>query len=193
MKFPLGNLLKEETRVLAKKYNIPVADKPESQDICFIPDGNYRKFLSNYKGFNRPGNILDINNNIIGKHNGIENYTVGQRKHINVSINEPLYVTKISKDSNEIIVGKKMDLEAKEIYLDKLNWLGEKFYEKNKVYNNLNFKVRARQEAIKGKLEILSNDQGKVILDNPALAVSKGQGCVFYNNAGQLLGGGWIK
>ena len=191
--FPLGDLSKEETRLLAKKYEIPVANKPESQDICFIPDGNYRKFLSKYKGFKKPGNILDMKNNIIGKHKGIENYTVGQRKHINVSINEPLYVVKINKENNSIVVGKKDSLKSKQIKIHQINWLGKKSFLKNKVYKNLNIKVRARQEPIKGTLELLENKEGKVLLNDYTYAVSKGQGCVFYDNQDQLLGGGWIK
>ncbi|MDA9708608.1 tRNA 2-thiouridine(34) synthase MnmA, partial [Alphaproteobacteria bacterium] len=191
--FPLGNLLKEETRLFAKKYDIPVANKPESQDICFIPDGNYRNFLSKHKGFSIPGDILDTNNNIIGKHDGIENYTVGQRKHINVSINEPLYVIKINKENNTIIVGKKDALKSKEIKIHQINWLGKKSFLKEKIYKNLNIKVRARQEPIKGTLELLENKEGKVLLNEYTYAVSKGQGCVFYNNEDQLLGGGWIK
>ena len=193
LKFPLGDLLKEETRSLAKKFAIPVADKPESQDICFIPDGNYRKFLSKYKGFKKTGNILDTKNNLLGKHDGIENYTIGQRKHINVSINKPLYVIKIIKETNNIIVGEKEDLKSSVIHIDQLNWLGDKIYIKNKYCDNLNIKVRARQKTIKGKLEFLGNNHGKVLLDEHTYAVSKGQGCVFYNNEDQLLGGGWIK
>ena len=191
--FPLGDLSKKETRLLAEKFKIPVANKPESQDICFIPDGNYRNFLSKYRGFQKPGNIFDINNKIIGKHNGIENYTVGQRKHINVSINEPLYVVKISKSNNSIIVGKKEELKSKEIKISQINWLGKKSFLKNKVCENLNIKVRARQKTIKGRLEFLENKEGKVLLNEHTYSVSKGQGCVFYNNEDQLLGGGWIK
>ena len=191
--FPLGDLSKNETRLLAKKYKIPVADKPESQDICFIPDGNYRNFLSKFKGFKKAGNILDKKNNVIGKHDGIENFTVGQRKHINVSINEALYVTKINKLDNTIVVGKKEELKSKEINISQINWLGKKSILKNKFYENLNIKVRARQDPIKGKLEFLENNEGKVVLNEYTYAVSKGQGCVFYNNQDQLLGGGWIK
>ena len=191
--FPLGDLSKEETRLLAKRYEIPVADKPESQDICFIPDGKYRNFLSKYKGFKIAGDILDIENNVIGKHEGIENYTVGQRKHINVLINKPLYVIKINKSNNSIVVGKKDALKSKEIKIHKINWLGKKSILKNKVHKNLNIKVRARQKPIKGTLEFLENNEGKVYLNEYTYAVSKGQGCVFYNNEDQLLGGGWIK
>ena len=191
--FPLGDLSKKDTRLLAKKYNIPVADKPESQDICFIPDGNYRGFLSKYKGFKQPGNILDSKNNIIGIHEGIENYTIGQRKHINVSINKPLYVIKINKSNNSIVVGDRENLKSKEINIHQINWLGKKSFLKNKFYENLNVKVRARQKPIKGNLELLENGEGKVLLNEYTYAVSKGQGCVFYNNEDQLLGGGWIK
>lgn len=193
LNFPLGNLSKEETRSIAKKYKIPVANKPESQDICFIPDGNYRNFLSNYKGFKKPGYILDTNNNILGMHDGIENYTIGQRRHINVPINKPLYVVRINKIKNSIVVGNKEELKSKEIYIDQINWLGEKSYFKNRVCNDLNIKVRARQKCIKGKLVFLENKRGKVFLNESTYAVSKGQGCVFYNNNDQLLGGGWIK
>ena len=191
LKFPLGDLLKEETRALAKKYNIPVAEKPESQDICFIPDGNYRKFLSKFDGFNKPGNILDTDSNIIGKHNGIENYTIGQRKHINVSINEPLYVLRILANENNIVVGKKEELGSKEVFIEKLNWLGTKHSNLN--YDNLNIKVRARQKTVKGSLKFLTDLTGRVLLKDETHAVAKGQGCVFYNDSDQLLGGGWIK
>ena len=146
------------------------------------------KFLSKYKGFKKPGNILDTKNNVIGKHDGIENYTTGQRKHINVSINKALYVVKINKLNNSIVVGNKEDLKSKEINIHQINWLGKKSFLKNKVYENLNIKVRARQEPIKGKLEFLENREGKVSLNEYTYAVSKGQGCVFYNNEDQLLG-----
>ena len=191
LKFPLGDLLKEQTRALAKKYSIPVAEKPESQDICFIPDGNYRKFLSKFEGFNKPGNILDIENNIIGQHKGIENYTVGQRKHINVNLNEPLYVIKILVNENSIMVGKKEQLGSKEFFIENLNWLGPR--QSNLNYGNLNIKVRARQKPVRGFLTILENLKGKVVLEDNTNSVAKGQGCVFYNDAEQLLGGGWIK
>ena len=193
LKFPLGNLLKHETRTLAKKYDIPVADKPESQDICFIPDGNYRKFLSKYEGFNKPGDILNTSGKAIGKHNGIENYTIGQRKHINVNVNKALYVIEIVKKNNTIVVGEKSDLRSQQIYINDLNWLGTKEDLRESNYKNLKIKVRARQTPINGKLKFLDKNQGRVLLDHDAYAVSKGQGCVFYSENDQLLGGGWIK
>ena len=192
LKFPLGDLLKEETRELAKKFNISVAEKPESQDICFIPDGNYRNFLSHYKGFKTPGNIVDTDNKILGKHNGIENYTIGQRKQINVSVNQPLYVLRIKKEENIIVVGNKSELASKEVNLENINWLG-KNEKDNYAEKIINIKVRARQNPVKGKLYIMKNMTGKVLLDIETSAVSKGQGCVFYNDKEQLLGGGWIK
>ena len=192
LKFPLGDYLKNETRALAKRYGIPNADKPESQDICFIPDGNYRNFLSKFKGFNKEGNILDQDNNIIGKHGGIENYTVGQRKRLNIFNKEPLYVTKIKESDNSIVVGQKKDLNSQEIFIDKLNWIGSKRKYYKNICEDLFIKVRARQIPIKGCLQFLENHQGRVILDDSAHSVAKGQGCVFYNKNDQLLGGGWI-
>ena len=143
------------------------------------------------KVIDKPGNILDTENNIIGRHKGIENYTVGQRKHINVNMNEPLYVIKILADENSIIVGEKEKLGSKEVFIESLNWLGPKHSKLN--YDNLNIKVRARQKTVKGSLTVLENFTGKVLLENETSSVAKGQGCVFYNNEDQLLGGGWIK
>lgn len=192
LKFPLGDLLKSETRSLAKKYNIPVADKPESQDICFIPDGNYRKFLTSFKTIKKKGSILDIDNNILGKHDGIENYTIGQRKYINVGSNKPLYVIKILKKENNIVVGNKEDLYSKEIFIEDLNWLGPKNKSNGKGMKGLYVKVRARQTPVKGCLEIREEKLGKIVLETNTKSISKGQGCVFYNDREQLLGGGWI-
>ena len=192
LKFPLGVLDKVETRKLAHKFEINVADKPESQDICFIPNGNYTEFLKKYSGFGIKGDIVDKNNNILGQHLGIENYTVGQRKRLNIAIGKPLYVINILKEENKIIVGEKKDLEEEIINIKEFNWLGPAYYSKKKILKNLLIKVRARQKPTLGNLELLGNNMARVILEHKTSGVAKGQGCVIYDKNEQMLGGGWI-
>ena len=193
LKFPLGNLNKKFTRELAEKYKIPVADKPESQDICFIPDGNYRNFLKKYSGFGIKGNILDYNGNILASHDGIENYTVGQRKHLKIAIGKPLYVLKIIKETNTVIVGEKSKLKFESFAVSDFNWLGDNSISENDIIRNVLIKVRARHVPVKGQINILNNKNAKVKLYQPVEGVAKGQGCVVYKQNGQLLGGGWIQ
>ncbi|PPR26913.1 MAG: tRNA-specific 2-thiouridylase MnmA [Alphaproteobacteria bacterium MarineAlpha9_Bin4] len=194
LKFPLGDFKKSETRELAIKYDIPVANKLESQDICFIPDGNYRNFLKKYAGLGEIGNIEDEHRNILGKHNGIENYTVGQRKHLNISTGEPLYVLKILKESNKIIVGKKSKLKSNSFILNNFNWLGRGNISEHSILKKVLIKVRARHIPVEGEVYLYDNKKNaKVILNDPAYGVAKGQGCVLYKQNGQLLGGGWIQ
>ena len=192
LKFPLGNLDKSETRKLAHKFQIKIADKPESQDICFIPDGNYTKFLSKFSGFGIKGNIVNNDGKVLGQHNGIENYTVGQRKRLNIALGKPMYVTNIIKKENKIIVGEKVELEEETINIKEFNWLGPTRSKTLKKYENLFIKVRARQKPTVGKLELLKNNKATVTLDHKTTGVAKGQGCVIYNKNQQLLGGGWI-
>ena len=192
LKFPLGEFKKTETRDLAKKFNIPVARKPESQDICFIPDGNYRNFLKKYSGFGKKGNIEDEEGNILSIHDGIENYTVGQRKYLNVAFGEPLYVIKIIKKENKIIVGNKIRLESKSFSIRNFNWLGSGSLSEGNRLSNVLIKVRARHAPVEGQVELIDNKNANVKLLEPANGVAKGQGCVIYKKNGQLLGGGWI-
>ncbi len=192
LKFPLGNLDKSETRKLAHKFEIDVANKPESQDICFIPNGNYTSFLSKFSGFGIEGDIVDKDDIVLGKHNGIENYTVGQRKRLNIAIGKPMFVTSIIKKENKIVVGEKKELEEETINIKEFNWLGPYEKEKKTHYKNLFVKVRARQKPTIGHLELLNNNKARVTLEHKTSGVAKGQGCVIYNKNQQLLGGGWI-
>ena len=158
LKFPLGKLTKKDTRELADKYNISVANKTESQDICFIPDGNYRNFLKKYEGFGKKGEILTTKGEVVGEHFGLENYTIGQRKHLNLNMQEPRYVVKIMKEDNILVVGSKNDLIGCQVRIREFNWLGPD--EKNLKMDSLNnilIKVRARQEPVRGKLIINNN------------------------------------
>ncbi len=191
LRFPLGGLLKSETRDIAKKLNLNVADKPDSQDICFVPDGNYVSVIEKFRpeAFKK-GNIKNLNGDVLGVHDGIVNFTIGQRKGIKIAAKEPLYVINIDANKNEIIVGSKNDLLKKEIILRDLNLLVDKNFFKNEIFA----KVRSTGKLIKSKLNFRN---GKTILNllEDEHGISPGQACVFYSkdmHGYKVLGGGWI-
>ena len=193
LRFPLGDLQKKETREIARELNLNVADKPDSQDICFVPNGDYASVIRKFKPESyKKGNIKDLNGKVIGTHEGIINFTIGQRKGIKIANKEPLYIVKINSFKNEIIVGNKHDLEVDEIKLRNLNFLCDDI----KKYNsNLFAKIRSTGELIKTKISFVDNIV-KVKLDKKESGVSPGQACVFYSKdsvGDKVLGGGWIE
>ena len=193
LRFPLGDLLKDETRDIARKLDLNVADKPDSQDICFVPNGDYASVIEKFRpnSFNK-GNIKDMDGKVIGVHDGIINYTIGQRKGIKISDKDPLYVIKIVADKNEIIVGGKQHLTKTKIDLKNLNIITK---DKKDFEEDLFVKVRSTGRLIKAKIEI-NNTLAKVDLLEEEQGIAPGQACVFYlkNNQGyKVLGGGWIK
>ena len=193
LRFPLGDLQKKETREIARELNLNVADKPDSQDICFVPNGDYASVIRKLKPESyKKGNIKDLNDKVIGTHEGIINFTIGQRKGIKIANKEPLYIVKINSLKNEIIVGNKHDLEVDEIKLRNLNFLCDDI----KKYNsNLFAKIRSTGELIKTKISFVDNIV-KVKLDKKENGVSPGQACVFYSKdsvGDKVLGGGWIE
>jgi tRNA-specific 2-thiouridylase len=191
LRFPLGKMRKKETRELALKLNLNVADKPDSQDICFVPNGDYVSVINKFRPetFNK-GNIIDIDGKIIGEHDGIINFTIGQRKGIKISSDCPLYVIRLDAKKNEVTVGKKEFLLIKKINLRNVSVL-------DKIENNGNLfvKVRSTGRLIRSKIKKLDNEKAEVILLEKETGVSPGQACVFYskNEIGdKVLGGGWI-
>ncbi len=191
LRFPLGEIDKSETRSIAQKLKLNVADKPDSQDICFVPNGDYSSVIKKFRPESfKPGKILDISGNQIGEHEGIINYTIGQRKGIKISNDKPLYVVNINADHNTIIVGAKEFLEIKEIKLRDLNFLGNK----QDFTNPINIKVRSTGRLLKAKIKILDKSAMIEILDSET-GISPGQACVFYSKddfGDKVLGGGWI-
>ena len=191
LRFPLGGMLKDETRNIAKQLDLNVADKPDSQDICFVPNGDYASVIKKFKPESfKPGKILDLNGKEIGVHEGIINYTIGQRKGIKIANNNPLYVINIDADTNTIIVGNKEYWEVKEIKLRDLNILGSK-KEFDKV---INIKVRSTGRLLKAKINLFESYADVRILDKET-GISPGQACVFYSKddiGDKVLGGGWI-
>ena len=191
LRFPLGEIDKSETRSIAQKLKLNVADKPDSQDICFVPNGDYSSVIKKFRPESfKPGKILDVSGNQIGEHEGIINYTIGQRKGIKISNDKPLYVVNINADHNTIIVGAKEFLEIKEIKLRDLNFLGNK----QDFTNPINIKVRSTGRLLKAKMTVLS-DAAKVEILESETGISPGQACVFYSKddfGDKVLGGGWI-
>tara|TARA_Y100000590_G_scaffold4174_1_gene5521 strand:- start:1317 stop:2432 length:1116 start_codon:yes stop_codon:yes gene_type:complete len=191
LRFPLGGMMKKETREIAKKLNLNVADKPDSQDICFVPNGDYVSVIKKFRpdAF-RKGNIKNLNGKVIGVHDGIVNFTIGQRRGIKIAEKDPLYVLEINSDKNEIIVGSKEKLIKRKIELRDINILTNK----NDFNQEIFIKIRSTGKLIKSKLSIFNN-KGNVELLEDEYGISPGQACVFYkkdNNGDKLLGGGWI-
>ena len=191
LRFPLGGMLKSETRKIANNLNLNVADKPDSQDICFVPNGDYVSVIGKLKPDSfKKGNIKDKNGKVLGVHNGIINFTIGQRKGIKVAASEALYVTDIDPAKNEIIVGNKKELIKKNILLRDVNILCEKKIFENEIF----VKVRSTGKLIKSKIEINNNKANLKLLEDE-YGISPGQACVFYSKdeyGDKVLGGGWI-
>ena len=191
LRFPLGGLMKSETRQIAKELSLNVADKPDSQDICFVPNGDYASVIKKIKpeAFKK-GNIKNVKGKVLGVHDGIINFTIGQRKGIKISSTDPLYVIDINAGKNEIIIGSKEDLVKKEIFLKDLNFLDELDVFKSDIY----VKVRSTGRLLKSKL-VIKNDKAILKLYENEYGISPGQACVFYKKDSfgeKVLGGGWI-
>ena len=191
LRFPLGQIDKSETRAIAEKLKLNVASKPDSQDICFVPNGDYASVIKKFRPESfKPGKILDIKGNQIGEHEGIINYTIGQRKGIKIASNNPFYVVNIDADNNTIIVGNKDCLEVKQIKLRDLNILGSH----KELKEIIHIKVRSTGRHLKAKIDIQETTANVEILDKET-GVSPGQACVFYSKdkiGDKVLGGGWI-
>ncbi len=191
LRFPLGGMMKNQTREIAKKLNLNVADKPDSQDICFVPNGDYVSVIQKLRpdAF-RKGNIKNLDGKVIGVHNGIVNFTIGQRRGIKIAEKDPLYVIKIDPNNNEIIVGPRDNLIKTKIKLRELNLLSSKVNFDKEIL----VKIRSTGKLIKSKIMIKENKAEVELLENE-YGISPGQACVFYdkdNYGYKILGGGWI-
>ena len=191
LRFPLGQIQKDETRKIASELKLNVANKPDSQDICFVPNGDYASVIKKFvPGSFQKGEISDTSGKIIGEHEGIINFTIGQRKGIRIAHNEPLYVIDIDAKKNKIIVGSKKFLNIKRIFIKDLNILSEK----DSLNENLFIKVRSTGKLIKAKVS-LNNQKAEVNLLEEEAGISPGQACVLYSKnkfGDKVLGGGWI-
>lgn len=190
--FPLGNYKKEQTRKLAAEFGLHIAAKPDSQDVCFISSGDYRDVINELRpGINKEGKILHIDGFELGKHNGITNYTIGQRRKVGVSFNEPLYVTKIDSVNNIVYVGPESAVVSTSFFIKDLNWLID-----NKDFNieteEVAVKIRSTHSKTPAKIiKLKDSNKIQVKLLYPEKAITPGQACVIYHN-NRVLGGGWI-
>ncbi|MBP7190266.1 MAG: tRNA 2-thiouridine(34) synthase MnmA [Rickettsiaceae bacterium] len=190
LRFPLGGMKKDETRKIAEKFGLVVADKPDSQDICFVPDGSYARLVEKLRpGSNKEGKIVHIDGFELGKHNGIINYTIGQRRKIGIAFNDPLYVVRIDPEANIVYVGPESALGSTEFVIKEVNWLGVG----DKPVGNFEVKVktRYRQDFFDATIVPMEDNMMRVILHSEQKSITPGQACVIYDGT-RLLGGGWI-
>jgi tRNA-specific 2-thiouridylase len=194
--FPLGALPKSDVRVLARAMGLAVADKPDSQDICFVPNGNYAQTIERLKpGALQPGEIVHLDGRVLGEHAGVINYTVGQRRGLGVATGDPLFVVRIDADTRRVIVGPRSALATAALTLRDVNWLGDAPLSLGRDALTLHVRIRSTQEPEPAELHVASDGTVRVTLAAPALGVARGQACVLYEDAtptSRILGGGWI-
>ena len=195
LRFPLGHLKsKAETRALAARHGLSVADKPDSQDICFVPDGNYASVIEKLRpGAAEQGEIVHADGRVLGRHNGVIHYTIGQRRGLGIGgLEEPLYVVKLNVDACQVIVGPKEMLTTRIIPVREINWLGDAPLTSQPDWK-VSVKVRSTRPPSEAIIRPLSDTTAEVELLSPEEGVSPGQACVFYQTGGtRVFGGGWI-
>ena len=194
--FPLGEMLKSEVRDIARDANLYVADKQESQEICFVPDGNYSGFIDRFLAHEnrsdetpKGGDIVNKKGEKIGEHAGIHRYTIGQRRGLGIAHEKPLYVVQIERAKNQIIAGEKEELDSYEFTAKGVNWVAFDAPEKPV---RAGVKVRYRHEPAPALVYALPNNRARIVFDEPQAAITPGQATVFYNGE-ETVGGGWIE
>ena len=195
LRFPLGHLpSKDATRKLAARYGLAVADKPDSQDICFVPNGNYASVIEKLRpGAAEPGQIVHVDGRVLGEHEGVIHYTIGQRRGLGIGgLSEPLYVVKLDVDAKQVIVGPKELLATRVVPVREINWLGDEAFTSKEEWH-VSVKVRSTRPPREAIIRPISETEAKVELLTAEEGVSPGQACVFYETGGsRILGGGWI-
>ncbi len=187
--FPLGELTKDEVRKIAESNGFINANKPDSQDICFVPDGDYVGALKRFTGKEyEPGQFVDTNGNVLGKHKGIVSYTIGQRKGLGIAYEHPLYVVELDVPNNKVILGKNEDLFSKEALVENINWIDP---EDDRTEIRCKAKVRYRMTEQPCVVKKIDATKALVIFDEPQRAITPGQSAVFYEDE-VVLGGGTI-
>src|SRR5205823_1520628 len=196
LRFPLGERTKAETRELARKFGLSVADKHDSQDICFVPSGRYTEVIERLRpGAAEPGEIVDLDGRVLGRHNGIIHFTVGQRRGIGIAAGRPLYVVRLDAERRRVVVGPREALTTRKILLRDVNWIGDGDLETALAGREVFVKVRSTRAP---QPAWLADGPDGVVVDllEGEDGVSPGQACVFYAAAGgqaRVLGGGFIK
>jgi tRNA-specific 2-thiouridylase len=195
LRFPLGSLTKAETRALAARFDLGVADKPDSQDICFVPDGRYAGLVERLRPeAGEPGDIVHIDGRVLGRHHGLMHFTVGQRKGLGIGGGEPLFVVRLDAARRQVVVGPRAALGVDRIRLDNINWLGDAPFGDEPI--PVRVKVRSTRPPVPGLLAGFGQGGAEIRLDTPEEGVAPGQACVFHGaapDATRILGGGWIR
>ncbi|MSO85188.1 MAG: tRNA 2-thiouridine(34) synthase MnmA [Rhodospirillales bacterium] len=192
LRFPLGDMDKDQTRALASRLKVPVAAKPDSQDICFVPDGNYARAVERLRpGVAAAGEIVDLKGRTLGRHQGIIHFTVGQRRGLdlgNAGHGEPLYVVRIEAETARVVVGPRAALMRSSLTAKDVNWLDAPPDDSAAI----TVKVRSTQPAVPATVRALPEGHAEVVFAEPQGAIAPGQACVFYAGS-RVLGGGWIE
>jgi tRNA-specific 2-thiouridylase len=192
--FPLGELTKREVREIARRLAVPVAEKPESQEICFVPSGSYVRFIENYlqeQGSaleTGAGEIVLTSGEVVGRHEGLHHYTVGQRRGLGVAIGRPVFVVALDRERNRLILGEDAELHSTTCEVRDVNWIA---WEKPEGPVEARVRIRNRHEAAEATVTALAEKTARVIFREPQRAITPGQAAVFYSGE-RVLGGGWI-
>ncbi|MEO0744820.1 MAG: tRNA 2-thiouridine(34) synthase MnmA [Pseudomonadota bacterium] len=195
LRFPLGHLpSKDDTRALAAKYGLAVADKPDSQDICFVPNGDYAAVIRKLRPeAAAPGDIVDVEGRVLAQHDGVINYTIGQRKGLGIGgLSDPLYVVKLDADTRRVIVGPREMLATRTVPVREVNWLGDAPFDSAEAWH-VAVKVRSTRPPTDAVIRPTGPNEAVVELVAAEAGVSPGQACVFYDrDSSRIFGGGWI-
>ena len=188
--FPLGTMRKTEVRSLARELNLPAAERPESQEICFVPNDDYRSFLKEHApGTLTPGEMVMIDGTVVGRHDGVAFFTVGQRRHLGVAAGERLYVVKTEPDTNRIVLGKHSELATREMKVSQVNFIGiDSLHDPMKAM----VKIRYRSSLVSAVIKPAGPDRVQIVFDQPVHGVCPGQAAVFYDGD-MVVGGGTIE
>jgi tRNA-specific 2-thiouridylase len=200
--FPLGEMTKQEVRALARRLAVPVAEKPESQEICFVPSGGYVRFIESYlqeqgtapdadsnaRKLGEPGDIVTTSGQALGRHHGLHNYTVGQRSGLGVAVGRPIYVVALDRETNRLIVGDDSELRSSVCEVRDVNWIP---FEPPATPVRASVRIRNRHEPAEAEITPLGDASARVAFQQPQRAITPGQAAVFYSGE-RVLGGGWI-
>jgi tRNA-uridine 2-sulfurtransferase len=200
--FPLGEMTKQEVRDIARRLAVPVADKPESQEICFVPSGSYVRFIESYLreqgsdavgGSNElklgePGEIVTTSGEVLGRHNGLHNYTVGQRRGLGIAEGHPMYVVALDRANNRLVVGEDRELRSSVCEVRNVNWIP---FTAPGAPIQARVRIRNRHEPAEAEITPLTGTTARISFREPQRAITPGQAAVFYSGE-QVLGGGWI-
>jgi tRNA-specific 2-thiouridylase len=197
LRFPLGGMTKPEVRALAREFGLAIADKQDSQDICFVPSGRYTDLIARLKPeAAEPGEIVHVDGRVLGRHTGIVNFTVGQRRGLGVATGEPLFVVRLDPARKQVVVGPRSALEVHRIRIDDVNWIGDRPIEAE-ARDGLPVYVRVRSTRAPRPATLFASASGvEVELEDGEEGVAPGQACVIYDGDGteaRLLGGGTIR